>query len=285
MAEETRAPHLFSPVQVVLGSLAFTAANLPAIARWSAAPLLYGLGFHYATQWLRGERPGGEIDFTVLLLLGVVLLWIRVPLELRVVRKVLLGENPGQFYGLELVEKRTWTYLWAYVRVMCLVVAVLGPAMILGGVTGQALLSKAAEAFPEWLVKSGPVLGAFAILALVYFFLAPRIAMVFPDVALGGPGFLFRTGRLGDLALEARWRIVAVMAMVWTPEHAVNAMSYLLDEAPWWQAVTGQWWFTLASYLLGFATLVVSCVAGAMIYGFLRSAAGREEPEPEQEPE
>ena len=134
MAERDHDPLRFSPFSVVAASLGFVAANLRDIARWSLAPLLYGLAFHFFRPGV--PEPGQDTPFPLgtLLLLGFVLLWIRVPLEVRLIRKVLLDETPGQFYGLELIEKRTWAYAWAYLRVMLLVIGVLGPVLILASV-------------------------------------------------------------------------------------------------------------------------------------------------------
>jgi hypothetical protein len=271
MGEGLRAPWRFSPLAVVAESLAFTAANIRSIAVWAAAPLGYGLAFHYLLPQPAdaGEAAPGFVP--LLLLLGCVLLWIRVPLELRVYRKYLLDESPGRFYGLELIQGRTWAYLWAYIRVMCLFVAVLGPGIavalmlaapvIKGGLAGSA---------PELLRTLAPAAGMLVLLGLLYAVLAPRVIMVFPDVALGGKGLLFGSGPLMDLARKTRWRMVGVMALIWAPEHALNALSYAGGEWEWWKAVSESWWFAPASYLLGFATLIVSSAAGAVIYRRLR---------------
>lgn len=263
---------LFSPFSVVKASLAFTFTNIPALAKWSFAPLVYGLAF----QFLLPLAPKGEGEVPslfVLLLLGAILLWIRVPLEVRVIRKALLGETPGHFYGLELLEKRTLRYMWAYVRVICLVVALLGPSMILALAAGESLAGKDGGGLQAGLPMTAWTVFAFVMLMVVYAFLAPKIVLVFPDAALDGQGLLFNTGSMGNLGRRARWRIVAVMAMVWAPVHSLHAFSYLAGESEFWKPVVDEWWFTLIGYLLAFTTLVVSCAAGAIISGNLREQA------------
>lgn len=282
MGESDKAPWRISPLSVVAESLAFTAANLPALARWSLAPLVYGLGFHLFMPSLPDTGEAAAHVLPILCLLAFVLLWIRVPMEIRICRKVLLDETPGHFYGLELVEPRTWAYTWAYVRVICLFIAVFGPGvMIVSGL--MAPLVKGGLAAPELMKSAFPVLGAFVLLAALYVLLAPRVILIFPTVALGGAGRLLGRDPLVDLGRKARWRMVAVMALIWTPEHAFNVLVSIGDQWEWWKAISEQWWLVLAGYLLGFATLVVSCVAGAVLYRRLKAgltfAAMMETPE------
>lgn len=270
MGESVKAPWRISPLSVVAESLAFTAANLPALARWSLAPLVYGLGFHLFQPTLPDTGEAAAHALPILCLMAFVLLWIRVPLEIRISRKVLLNETPGHFYGLELVEPRTWAYAWAYVRVICLFIAVFGPGvMIVSGLI--APLMKGGLAGPELMKSAFPIMGAFVLLAALYVLLAPRVILIFPTVALGGTGRLFGRDPLVDLGRKARWRMVAVMALIWAPEHTFNVLSSVGDQWEWWKAMSDQWWFVLAGYLLGFATLVVSCVAGSVIYRRLRA--------------
>jgi hypothetical protein len=288
MGESDRAPWQFSPLAVVAESLAFVAANLRDIARWSLAPLAYGLGVYLFMPELPAPAGGGgdvPSFLPALFLLAVILLWIRAPLELRLYRKVLLNVRPGQFYGLELVEKRTWAYLWAYVRVICLCVAACGPALILSSMLAAPLAGTGlTTGLPEAARTAVPMLAVFVLLALfMYAVLAPRVVMVFPDVAVNGPGRLFNPGPggkgllgpgpLGEPARKARWRIVAVMALIWGPAHVLNALSYLGDAGGWWKELTGSWEFVLVCYLMGFAAMLVSSVAGAVMYRHLRRRA------------
>jgi len=194
-------------------------------------------------------------------------------MELRIYRKYLLDECPGKFYGLELVQPRTWAYLWAYIRVMCLFVAVLGPGILVGVMLAAPLVKSGfAGSASELAGTLAPAVGMAALLGLLYAVLAPRVIMVFPDVAMSGKGLLFNAGELAALARKARWRMVAVMALVWAPEHALNTATYLGGEWEWWKDVLSSWWFTPSSYLLGFATLIVSSAAGAVMYRRLRLA-------------
>lgn len=278
---DERDPLRFSPVEVVGASLAYLAANLRDVARWSVAPLLYGLVFHFFRPGLPQSGQDASFPLGTLLLLGFVLLWVRVPLEVRVIRSVLLGERPSQFYGLQLVEARTWSYTWAYLRVMLMVIGVLGPVLLLSSLMlGELMGKQSPDSVTGGLAAAAPVLVSFALLAGVYALLAPRIILAFPDVALGGKGLLFNPGRLVTFATRARWRMVAVMALVWAPEHCLNVVGFTAGDTEWWRALAGQWWFAAVSFLLGFATMVVSCVAGAMIYGrlafALKEAEGQE---------
>ncbi|WP_243358605.1 hypothetical protein [Fundidesulfovibrio terrae] len=271
MGESLRAPWSFSPLAVVAESLAFTAANIRSIATWALAPLGYGLAFHYLLPASADPSEAAPGFLPLLMLLGCVLLWIRVPLELRVYRKYLLDESPGRFYGLELIQGRTWTYLWAYIRVMCLFVAVLGPGVMIAVMLFAPLLKSGfAGSAPELVRTLAPAAGMIVLLGLLYAVLAPRVILAFPDVALGGKGLLFQSGPFMALARKARWRMVAVMAVVWAPEHALNALSYVGGDWDWWKSASEGWWFIPASYLLGFATLIVSSAAGAVIYRRLR---------------
>jgi hypothetical protein len=274
MGESDSAPWRFSPLEIVAHSLAFVMANLRDIAVWSAAPVLFGLGFHL---FMPGAGPGGEAPpnfVPVLFLMAFLLLWIRVPLEVRLCRKALLDEPPGHFYGLELVEARSFRYLGVYIRVIGFFIALLAPAMLLlVWMTAPVAQNGAAGDLPEAMKGVFPALGMIGLLAVMYAALAPRVIVAFPDVALGGPGLLLNTGRLGDIAGKARWRMVAVMAIIWAPEHSLNAMSYLGQGIGWWKDVTESIWFIPLSYFLGFATLIVSSVAGAFMYARLRAAA------------
>jgi hypothetical protein len=275
MGESEQAPWRFSPLAVVAESVAFVIGNFQAIVRWSLAPLTYGLGFSLFLPGIpAGSEGGGGVPgfLPALFLLAVILLWIRAPLELRLCRKVLLNVRPGQFYGLELLEKRTWAYLWAYVRVICLFVTACGPALVIATMLAAPLARTGlVSSLPEAARSAVPMLGVFLLLALLlYALLAPRVVLVFPDVAVNGPGRLFNQGPLGELSRRARWRIVAVMALIWAPAHTLSALSYLGDAGGWWKSLTGSWEFVLASYLLGFVTMVLSTVAGAVMYRLLR---------------
>lgn len=275
MGESDPAPWRFSPLEIVMQSLAFVMANLRDIAVWSAAPVLFGLGFHL---FLPGPPQGGEGSpntVPVMFLMAFLLLWIRVPLEIRLCRKALLDENPGHFYGLELVEARSLRYLGAYMRVLGFFIALLAPAGLILALTVTPMAQNgAANALPEAMKGVSPALGMIGLLALMYAALAPRVIPVFPDVALGGPGLLLNTGRLGEVAAKARWRMVAVMAIIWAPEHSLNAMSYLGQGIGWWKDVIESVWFIPVTYFLGFATLIVSTVAGALMYEHVRAGVG-----------
>jgi hypothetical protein len=281
MGESEEAPWRFSPLAVVTESLAFTAFHFKAIAGWALAPLVFGLAFHYlAPSPQGGEDASGFLPS--LLLLGIILLWIRVPMEVRLYRKALLDEDPGHFYGLELIEARTWRYLWAYVRVICLFIGFMGPGILLAAMFALPLAkSGLAGSVPEMFKTLAPAVGMFVLLGLLYAVLAPRVILVFPEVVLGGQGLLFKPGALGEVGKKARWRMVAVMAMIWTPEHTLNAFSYIGGDWAVWKSLSESWWFTPASYLLGFATLIVSSVAGANMYRRLRSVLVLPEVEPD----
>ena len=54
---------------------------------------------------------------------------------------------------------------------------------------------------------------------------------------------------------------------------ALNALSYLGDAGGWWKELTGSWEFVLVCYLMGFAAMLVSSVAGAVMYRHLRRRA------------
>ena len=272
MGESEEAPWRFSPLAVVAESLVFTAFHFKAIAGWAFAPLAFGLAFHaFAPNPPEGVE-GASGFLPSILLLGFILLWVRVPLEVRLYRKALLNEDPGHFYGLDLIGARSWRYLWAYVRVICLFIAFMGPGVVLAALFAAPVVqSGLAGSAPEVVKTLAPAVGMFVLLGLLYAVLAPRVILVFPEVALGGRGLLFKPGALGEAGKKARWRMVAVMAMIWAPEHTLNAFSYLAGGWDVWKSLSESWWFTLASYLLGFATLIVSSVAGANIYQRLRS--------------
>lgn len=271
MGQAVRAPWAFSPLEVVAESLAFVAFNLAAMARWAFAPLVYGIGFRFFMPALPEAGGGAPAFLPVLLLLSVILLWIRVPLEVRIYRKSLLGEMPGQFYGQELLSRRTLAYLWAYIRVIALFVAVLGPGLILVTMLAAPLIKGGSAGPASEATSLALTLGMFALLGLLYALLAPRVILVFPSVALGGTGALFGSGPLIEIGKKARWRMVAVMAVIWAPEHALNTLAYLGGNWEWWKGLAETWWFTLASYLLGFATLVVSSAAGGFMFRRLRA--------------
>jgi len=272
MGESEEAPWRFSPLTVVTESLAFTVFHLKAIAGWALAPLAFGLAFHYFSPNSPEGLESASGFMASLLLLGFILLWIRVPLEVRLYRKALLDEDPGHFYGLDLVEPRTWKYLWAYVRVICLFIGFMGPGVLLAAMfTAPLAKSGLAGSVPEMVRSVAPAAGMFVLLGLLYAVLAPRVILVFPEVAMGGQGAFFKPGVLGEAGKKARWRMVAVMAMIWAPEHTLNAFSYLGGGWEVWKSLAESWWFPLVSYVLGFATLIVSSVAGANMYRRLRS--------------
>jgi hypothetical protein len=272
MGESEEAPWLFSPLTVVTESLVFTAFHLKTIAGWAFAPLAFGLAFHYLAPSPPDGAEGTSGFLPNLLLLGFILLWIRVPLEVRLYRKALLDEDPGHFYGLDLIDARSWKYLWAYVRVICLFIGFMGPGVLLAAMFAAPLAkSGLAGSVPEMVMTVAPAVGMFVLLGLLYAVLAPRVILVFPEVAMGGQGLLFKPGALGEAGKKARWRMVAVMAMIWAPEHTLNAFSYLAGGWEVWKILIESWWFPLVSYLLGFATLIVSSVAGANMYRRLRS--------------
>ncbi|GFK96011.1 hypothetical protein NNJEOMEG_03885 [Fundidesulfovibrio magnetotacticus] len=282
MRESDEAPWRFSPLRVVGESLAFTAVHVREIARWALAPLVFGLGFHLYAE----VRSGGDASapaFGPLMLLALLLLWIRVPLEMRLYRLGLLGERPGAPYAQELLTGRSLRYLWAYVRMTFLFAGcVMAVTTILG--SGMGLLEKDAvqpgQAMP--LAFAAAVLGA---MGLVYAWLAPRLLLLFPDVALGGPGRLFPAEGIPLGARRARWRILAVAALVWTPELCLNALTHAGLGGERWQAFSGSVWYVAGSFLLGLLTLVVSCVAGSRMYGLLVPGGPRPEPEPQESDE
>jgi len=272
MQSGEQAPWRFSPIDVVAESVAFVAAHLPLIATWSAAPLLYGLAFQFILPSGAGE--GRTVLMPALLLMAFILLWIRVPMELRLYRKLLLDESPKHFYGLQLVEGRTWSYVWAYVRVICLFLATFGPGVLMVASLAAPLLkgSLTSGESPDQLTSLVSVSGAFVLLGILYVMLAPRVILLFPDVAMGGAGRLFGPGAMGEIGKAARWRMVAVMAMVWAPEHTLNLLGYIGGDWEAWKEISQTWWFSLFMYLLGFATMVVSVVAGGVMYRRLRAA-------------
>jgi len=283
MGESDKAPWRFSPFRVVVESLAFTAANLPDIARWAVAPVVYGLGFHL---YLRAHPGGGENApaFGPVLLLALILLWIRVPLEVRLYRRALLGERPKRFYGQELLERRTGAYLWAYARMIglfagCVLAATSGLGLALGMPDAAGAEAASAQGLPLPLVA-----GVFLALGVVFAWLAPRVVLLFPDVALGGPGRLFPAEGLPEDARRARWRIVAVTALIWTPEFCLNVLTHAGLGGEWWAAATSGVWYLVASFLVGLATLVLSSVAGARMYGLLIPSGPRPAPEPQDDP-
>lgn len=262
----------FSPLDVVAESLAFVAAHLRPIATWSAAPLVYGLAFQF---FMPSGEEGRPVLLPALLLMAFILLWIRVPLELRLYRSLLVGESPKHFYGLQLVEPRTWTYIWACLRVIGLFLAAFGPGVIMIASLVAPLMKDGISpgSSPDAMTSMVSVAGAFVLLGVLYVLLAPRVILIFPEVAMGGKGALFRLGVMGELGKQARWRMVAVMAMIWAPKHALSLMSYLGGDGELLKSLAQQWWFGLGAYLLGFATMIVSTVAGGVMYRRLRVAA------------
>lgn len=264
-------PWRFSPLDVVAESVAFVAAHLPLIATWSVAPLLYGLAFQFFMPSSGGE--GRTVLLPALLLMAFILLWIRVPMELRLYRKLLLDESPKHFYGLQLVDGRTWSYVWAYLRVIGLFLASFGPGVLMIASLAAPLLkgSLAPGESPDPMTSLVSVSGAFVLLGILYVMLAPRVILLFPDVAMGGQGRLFGPGAMGELGKQARWRMVAVMAMIWAPEHTMNVLGYVGGDWETWKEMSQTWWFSLFMYLLGFATMIVSVVAGGVMYRRLRA--------------
>lgn len=270
MQSGEQAPWRFSPIDVVAESVAFVAAHLPLIATWSAAPLLYGLAFQFFMPSGGGE--GRTVLVPALLLMAFILLWIRVPMELRLYRKLLLDESPSHFYGLQLIEARTWSYVWAYLRVIGLFLATFGPGVLMIASLAAPLLKGSLPSgdSPDPMTSLVSVSGAFVLLGILYVMLAPRVILLFPDVAMGGAGRLFGPGALGELGKAARWRMVAVMAMIWAPEHTLNLLGYIGGDWEAWKEISQTWWFSLVMYLLGFATMIVSVVAGGVMYRRLR---------------
>lgn len=283
MGESDKAPWRFSPFRVVVESLLFLAAGFPDVARWSAAPVVYGLGFHIYLDMRSGSGDFAP-DFGAVLLLALVLLWIRVPLEVRLYRRALLGETPARFYGQELLARSTFAYLWAYVRMIGLFA---GCVMAATSVLGMAL-GLMDEGAAEAVAAQGPplpfVIGVFLALGAVFVWLAPRVVLLFPEVALGGPGRLFPAGGMPQDVRRARWRIVAVAAIIWTPEFCLNVLTHAGLGGAWWKAATSGVWYLVASFLVGLGTLILSCVAGARMYGLLMPSGPRAAaPPPEEE--
>lgn len=282
-----QAPWRFSPIDVLAESVAFVAAHFPAIASWSAAPLVYGLAFQFLMP--SGSAREGSTMLPAILLMAFILLWIRVPLELRLYRKLLLDETPSHFYGLQLVEGRTWSYVWAYLRVIGLFLATFGPGVLMIASLAAPFLSSGGLDLgdsPDRMTSLVSVSGAFVLLGILYVMLAPRVILLFPDVAMGGQGRLFGPAAMGEIGKKARWRMVAVMAMIWAPEHALNVLGYVGGDWEIWKEASQMWWFSLLVYLLGFATMIVSVVAGGVMYRRLRAGIpvmAHREPDEEDE--
>uniref|UniRef100_A0A7C4AHJ9 Uncharacterized protein n=1 Tax=Fundidesulfovibrio putealis TaxID=270496 RepID=A0A7C4AHJ9_9BACT len=103
----------------------------------------------------------------------------------------------------------------------------------------------------------------------MYVWLAPRLVTMFPEVALDGAGSLVTPGPAARRAARERWRLLGVMALIWTPEHFLNALSRIGDSLHWWDDPLVGWAFSLAHYVFGFLTLLVSAAAGAVMYARL----------------
>ncbi|WP_243311442.1 hypothetical protein [Fundidesulfovibrio agrisoli] len=269
----------FSPLAVAGGALSFVISNRSLLAKWALAPMAFGVLYHLLMPSKPVSPDASGATVLVMLALGFLLLWVRVPLDVRLYRKALLSETPSSFYGMQLLEGCTWRYLGTYFKIG---VAYLGgaflPGMLLAAVyvvSGPA----AAKATEGWQQAVGPVVYALAICAVGYIWLAPRAVMLFADTAVGGSMRLF--GRNPSLlaACEARWRIVAVMFLIWLPEYAGVGLNLLGDSLGWWENQALALGFSVCSYFLGFATALVSMAAGAGVYARLQ---GRPEPAPEE---
>ena len=266
-----------SPLAVAGQGLAFVAANLRTLAMWSVAPLAFGMLFHMLTPSGPPAEGGGHSP-AVLLALGLLLLWVRVPLEVRLYRKAVLSQPPATLYGQQLLEPGTWRYLGTYFKIMTafLLASVLPCAVATGlllstGVAGQLQELPALE---KTLV---PVLAMALACAAVYVWLAPRAVLLFADAALGGSLTFFSKSPAMLAAVRARWRIAAAMLLIWCPQYALMAASLLGDSLGWWDNPAVALAFSTIHYLFGFVTALVSMAAGAAVYSRLQ---GRPVPAP-----
>lgn len=267
----------FSPPAVAVAACMLLAANASAVLRWAAAPLAFGLAFHIIVPGMpgmQGQASSGAVF--ILLLMGLVLLWIRAPLEVRLYRKAALDEDPPGPYGLELTAPRTRAYLWMYCRAGAMLIALFCAAVILVAMlTAMTAGPAGGGPTPEMMAAPGPALAAISLIAAIYIFFAPRLIVAFAETAAGTPGTLLgRNDTLIRLALRARWRMVGVMAIIWTPEHALNLLNHFSSPAlPWLDALASQWWWGAANYLVGFTTMLASCTAAGLMYRLLARAA------------
>ncbi|WP_243438737.1 hypothetical protein [Fundidesulfovibrio soli] len=268
----------FSPLAVAGGALAFVISNGSLLAKWALAPVAFGMFFHLFMPSKPASPDAGGPPVLVMLAISFLLLWVRVPLDVRLYRKALLSETPSSFYGMQLLEPGTWRYIGTYIKITG---AYLAAAALPGTVLALAYIvsgaGAGAKAAAGWEQAVGPVAYGLLICAAGYLWLSPRATMLFADTAAGGSMRLFGRNPGMLAACKARWRIVAVMVMIWLPEYAGIGLNLLGDALGWWENTALALAFALVSYLLGFATALVSMAAGALIYSQLQ---GRPEPAP-----
>jgi len=189
--------------------------------------------------------------------------WYYVRFRVRCYRHMLLDEQPGQL-DPKVERNMVWDYIGnsilinVYVGVVSVLLAFVPLALGYGlheqlGPEGKRILTG---------IFNGSMIGRVVPL-LGMAFLADKVTLVFADVSVGGPAAY---ARLEKYAKHARWKIILIMALIWGTSIVVDcagdiAGAFKVEMSDWIKAA-----YWVGGVLVGFATMLWSMGAEAVLY-------------------
>lgn len=254
----------FATKEVLDESARAVLAHWKTYLSWGIVPLFLWMLYGYAsTALIRPDKANWTGAIACLAVAPVVWL-VQVVFSLRVYRLVIGGLWPDGNALREMVARRTWRYVKAWIVVGLKVLFVgLALGLLLGAagwffLTGAEFLAARPAATERFWGLVGTVIQCVAVLILV-----EQVVLVFPDVAMDGKGSLWRLNRRAGYA---RWPIAKIVILVRGGPILLALYPAVADLFQWRTTWADDSGMAVGVYVLSLAASFFSIFTDAVLY-------------------